>query len=218
MHKIDGGGHVNNQFSSGGSGVDGTIATPAWLNAVQGELVKLVESAGVALKTSADDTMDQVLLALKHPGMIHPVYVDSGAANAHVITTTPSVSSLSHGMLFRFTAAASNTWAATLNVNGIGAKEIRRFSNTALIANEIIVSSIVTVVYDSSADRFHLVTPSEYDVIQSRLTNGSLNDRISRFLLNDGTPKHYNQGSPWGNANPFVMAWVLDLGSVHRAP
>ena len=58
-------------------------------------------------------------------------------------------------MIFSFAAAGANTGAATLNIDSVGAKAIKKFtsgSEAALSANDIVTSQIVTVVYDSSLD------------------------------------------------------------------
>lgn len=64
MHKIDGAGHNANQFTQGDAalGVPATTVTSDWLNALQGELVNIVEAAGIALN-KPDNT--QVLAALR---------------------------------------------------------------------------------------------------------------------------------------------------------
>ena len=51
MHKIDSLGHDNNQFVDGdlGQGIVGTKVIAKWLNAIQGELVNVVENAGLTL-------------------------------------------------------------------------------------------------------------------------------------------------------------------------
>jgi hypothetical protein len=50
MHKIDGGGHVNGQFvnEDPATARPPTVVTPEWLNAVQGELIAVIEAAGIA--------------------------------------------------------------------------------------------------------------------------------------------------------------------------
>lgn len=64
MHKIDGFGHDNNEFTEGDAetGIPATRVTGDWLNAVQGELVAIVEAAGIALSKPSND---QVLAALR---------------------------------------------------------------------------------------------------------------------------------------------------------
>jgi microcystin-dependent protein len=51
MHKIDSVGNLNNQFvdKDFGQGIIGTAVIAKWLNAVQGELVNVIENAGLTL-------------------------------------------------------------------------------------------------------------------------------------------------------------------------
>jgi hypothetical protein len=51
MHKIDGAGHASNAFTEGnpGAGIPATTVTGDWLNAVQAEIVNVIEGAGITL-------------------------------------------------------------------------------------------------------------------------------------------------------------------------
>lgn len=65
MHKIDAADHVDGAFSDGdpGTGVPGTQVDADWLNAVQGELVNFIETAGGL--TLAKGTNTQLVEALR---------------------------------------------------------------------------------------------------------------------------------------------------------
>jgi hypothetical protein len=68
---------------------------------------------------------------------------------------TPTVTAYSDGMVYNFSAANTITGAATLNIDTVGAKEIRKFtggSEEALTAGDIVANQVVTVVYDSALD------------------------------------------------------------------
>lgn len=54
------------------------------------------------------------------------------------------------GQTFMFTAAGANTGAATLNVNGLGAKSIVKNGAAALVAGEIPSGATVEVVYNGT--------------------------------------------------------------------
>jgi hypothetical protein len=69
-----------------------------------------------------------------------------------------SMSALAAGQTFRFVAAATNTSGVTLNINSIGAKAITRNGTTALAANDILINSAVTVIYDGT--QFQLLNPA----------------------------------------------------------
>jgi len=82
---------------------------------------------------------------------------DSGSANAYVITVSPVPSSLITGMTFKFKAGFANTAAATINVNGLGAKTIKKNYNNDLIANDIVAGQLVAIQYDGT--NFQLLSP-----------------------------------------------------------
>lgn len=78
-----------------------------------------------------------------------------GTANALTLTASSAFTSLANGRLVSFRAAGSNTTAATLNVNSLGAKAIRKQDGSgdiALAANDLLTNSVYMVAYSTSAD------------------------------------------------------------------
>lgn len=75
MHRIDGQGHVANQFTPGDpvSGQEATEVTAAWLNAVQEEACNVITGAGLALN-KADNTQLRQAMAIMTggPGRLLP--------------------------------------------------------------------------------------------------------------------------------------------------
>jgi hypothetical protein len=69
VHKIDGPGNDSNQFTEGDPllGVEATTVTAAWANAVQGELVSVIEAKGITLDKNNNE---QLALALNVAGEI----------------------------------------------------------------------------------------------------------------------------------------------------
>lgn len=76
----------------------------------------------------------------------------TGVAGTDTITGTApySMAAYSTGQVFSFVAVGANTGAATLNINGIGAKSITKNGATALAANDILNAAAVTVLYDGT--------------------------------------------------------------------
>lgn len=74
--------------------------------------------------------------------------VTGGTANAITATTTPSFTPQA-GSTICFKAAATNTGAVTLNVNGSGAFNLLR-GNTALVAGDIQANQLITATYDGT--------------------------------------------------------------------
>lgn len=66
MHRIDGPGHVNNQFSKGNpaAGGNATEVTVAWLNALQEEICNVITAAGITLDKANNGQLLQAILAL----------------------------------------------------------------------------------------------------------------------------------------------------------
>ncbi len=75
--------------------------------------------------------------------------VSSGSGSAYSLTF-PGVFSYSNGISFSFKAHAANSGAVTINVNSLGAKDIRKEASTALAANDIKTNQVVTLVYDGT--------------------------------------------------------------------
>jgi hypothetical protein len=82
----------------------------------------------------------------------------TGSSNAYAITSTRTISALANNIIMTWTANFTNTGAATLNLNSLGAKSIKRFNGSALAAGDIISGQPVTVVYKSSPDQWFMMT------------------------------------------------------------
>jgi len=91
--------------------------------------------------------------------------------------------------LFSFVAANANTGAATINLNGLGAKSITKSGTTALAANDIVSGRLYLIEYDGT--RFQLLNPS------SSTGTGASVFATSPTLVTPalGTPSSGNLGS-----------------------
>lgn len=100
---------------------------------------------GLAAGTAASDgaRLDQVQSGAS--GYI----ATTGSANAYVATLSPAITAYAEGQSFRVKANFTNTGAATVNVNTLGAKNIFR-NGAALTGGEIVSGSIVTLSYDGT--------------------------------------------------------------------
>ncbi len=86
--------------------------------------------------------------------------VTGGTSNAYTVTSNQGISAYADGQRFSFRADRNNTGAATLNVDGRGAKALRKVTAgalAALIADDIVAEAIYDVVYDLSSDVFVIV-------------------------------------------------------------
>lgn len=81
---------------------------------------------------------------------------DSGGSDAYAITLAPAITAYTVGMAIQFKANTANTGAATLNVNGLGAKTIKKNVSSDLSTGDILAGQMVKVLYDGT--NFQLVS------------------------------------------------------------
>lgn len=74
----------------------------------------------------------------------------SGGSDTYAITVTPAPTVYVTGQVFRFKADVANTGAATLNVNSLGAKTIKKQVSADLTTGDILANQIVEVIYDGT--------------------------------------------------------------------
>jgi len=84
---------------------------------------------------------------------INPIYTSTGSANAYVLSYPIAPAKYTKGIIYAFWANHTNTGAATLNINGLGAKAITSSDKNPLVASQILADTVITVVYDGSAFR-----------------------------------------------------------------
>lgn len=84
----------------------------------------------------------------------------AGAANAYTLTLNATITAYAAGQLFCFFANHAATGAATLNVDGVGAKAIKKKHDQAIESGDIEQNQIVIVAYKATEDVFQLLTPT----------------------------------------------------------
>lgn len=84
----------------------------------------------------------------------------TGAANAYALASGLGLMSYAQGLLIGFEANHTNSGAATLNVDAVGAKAITLNDGAALAASDIVAGGLYLVGYEADADAFRLVNPS----------------------------------------------------------
>jgi microcystin-dependent protein len=135
-------------------------------------------------------------------------FLTSVAGTNSVTAIAPiSMTALVAGQTFRFVAAATNTGAVTLNINSIGVKSITKNGTTALTANDILINSAITVIYDGT--QFQLLNPA--NTIPSgviTMWSGTIATIPNGWLLCNGS-----SGTP-DLRNRFVVGAFQDTAGV----
>jgi hypothetical protein len=98
-------------------------------------------------------------------------------AGTNTITAvmSPTLDAYSAGMLLVFTPANSNTSAATINIDSLGALDILRENGAALAAGDLVVGIPALLLLDSGADDFVLINP------QAAFVSGSFTGTLTGY-------------------------------------
>lgn len=76
--------------------------------------------------------------------------VTAAGTDTYTGTMSPSLAAYAAGNTFTFVVPNTNTTAATLNIDGLGAKALTRDGSTALVAGDLVANAEVVVVYDGT--------------------------------------------------------------------
>lgn len=118
-----------------------------------GDPLKDFSEAVDSATTTAFTTVDAELLTDSNK-----YAVDTGAADAYVVALSPALTAYTAGHVVRFKATNTNTGASTINVNGLGVKNITTTAVAALVENRILANGVYTLVYDGT--QYQLQEPS----------------------------------------------------------
>lgn len=137
-------------------------ANPVVLDAEGKKLIFADGCYKFRIDSSADATLytlDNLRFGLFNGGATY-AGATTGSSSAYVATLSPALLALINGAQITFEANHTNTGAATLNVNGLGAIDLNRSNDTALTANEIISGDTYSAVYESSTNAWLLQNSS----------------------------------------------------------
>jgi hypothetical protein len=116
-------------------------------------------AGGIAITSDNDQLAKSIV---NHVGAAN-YYTDSGAANAYVLNTVgdfkapTQLDAKTDGLLIRFRAANASTTASTVNVAGLGVKNIKLADGTTDITTEIATNKDTFLRYDFGNDVFQYV-------------------------------------------------------------
>lgn len=123
-------------------------------------------SGGSAIVTTGSQSGTHTLINLtpiaagiNDPRIINQYVVDTGLTNAYVITPNPGITAYAAGQIFTFKAANANSGASTLNVNGLGVKNIKKSVSSDLTTGDIPLNGIILVEYDGTNFQLLITQP-----------------------------------------------------------
>ncbi len=112
-----------------------------------------------------NNTIRQIMTDIAVEAQVNAVKVLASVAGTNTITgsLTPDLTAYSAGMQVVFTPANTNTAAATLNIDSLGALDVQKFNGQALTASDLVAGIPALLVLDSGADDWILVNPQTAD-------------------------------------------------------
>lgn len=140
---------------------------------------------------------------------------DAGATDAYAITLT-GLTAYATGQTFKFKANTANTGACTLNINGLGAKTIKKDVSSDLATGDILANQIVTVIYDGT--NMQMVGQSASTAIaplntRALYTVGALDNALVKTYFNMHFPFILWAGSTSGAATCDFPNWTRSDGT-----
>lgn len=199
-------------------------------------IVKGVAFTSVAPASAGSPTMVET----SDPRVPVSYAVDSVGTDSYAITPSPAITAYAAGQSFTFQAGTANTNAATLNVNGLGAKTIKKNTSVDLETGDILANQIITVKYDGtnmqlqSRQNVFEATASEVNIgTQSRtgaelFVNpvyypaknlvGALGNSLAKTYFNIQLPFILWTGSTSGAATTDFTNWVRGSSSAFVPP
>ena len=120
-------------------------------------------------------------------------YADTGAANTYVLSpigTLQTPISYTNGMEIRFVPANANTGASTVNVDGLGVKDIATKIGDTLQGTQLRTGIAITLHFDTANDEFRLVnrdTPMNGALANTTITATTTDVSVGIIVVRDST-------------------------------
>ena len=111
------------------------------------------------------------------------------AANAYTVTPTTAVVSYDTKMQLIFVPTATNTGASTVNISGLGVKNIKAVDGTDPIAGDLMSGSVYKAIYNGT--EFRLVSSTKQYVDTLRTYVNTLAFQSALPLISSATAGMY---------------------------
>ncbi len=134
-----------------GKVTDGTLTAVEW-NEVPSEMQNIIEATTYAQTLSSGD-LDQLGKGVSGYAASATFYTGSGTANAHIATKLAGLQAppnYGNGMVVRFRPSNANTAGATINVDSLGVKTIKKEDGTVLSAGDLGTDRDAWLRYDGT--------------------------------------------------------------------
>lgn len=164
-----------------------------------------VSILGTGLVSTADDTFrNYASILAKWWDDLGAVNTVAGTANAVTVTTPTVYATLKTGMFICFIAGLTNTGAATLNLDAIGAKALRKAfgaTDVALAAGDIVAGRTYAMMYRASAN----AAAGGWIILEPTSLASTARQRTNRFW-NPSMDVSQQNGTTLGTTNGYFAS------------
>ncbi len=167
------------------------LGAPNATTSVQG-MVQLPTQAQVDAGTATGSTGASLTPtpALLRSKLLSDYVVDTGVADAYVITPSPAITGYAAGQSFTWKAAHTNTTTSTIAINGLATKTIKKLDGaTNLAAGDIVAGQIIQIEYDGT--NFQMLSPGAAQGLPA-ISSGNINEFVT---TTDGSA--FSMGRPF---------------------
>jgi hypothetical protein len=164
-------------------------------------------------KSQGDDHLRNIKTAVKncfpgHAGAILVTGTDGGSANTYTLTPTTTLAAYGTNMVVIFTPGATNTGASTLNISGLGAKNIKSVSGAALTSGDLVSGKTYSAFYNGTDFVLASVTKNYIDQLAFSTALPAQTGNSGKFLTTDGT------NASWASAGSISLRTVSGADTV----
>src|SRR5688572_4111627 len=147
---------------------------------------------GTDAKSQGDDHLRLIKNALLNcfagfTGSIFVTGTDGGAANAYTVTPTPALLAYSTRMVVAFSPTVENTGAATINISGLGVKDIKSVAGAALVSGDLTVGTIYSAYYNGTEFRLLSITKNYADQLAFGASLPAQAGNAGKFVTTNGS-------------------------------
>lgn len=128
-----------------------------------------------------DSLCDRVVTQAKRAWGSDFIADDTGSANTVTVSFTPAITAYSTKALVAAKIKETNTGPATINIDGVGAKTIKKHGTEALEAGDLVAGKVSLFAYDGT--NFQLLNPTKFNVTVTAPTTTQLVKVTDPFII-----------------------------------
>jgi hypothetical protein len=162
-------------------GRQGSIPPAAAFEYPMREIVNAIEESG---QTATDADLTQLAKAISKAS--NRFIIDSGSANALILTPAPAISGYTAGLTYEVKVAANNTGPATVNVSDVGTRNLVHVNGSNLTAGDIVANGFALIAYDGA--QFQLISSSANSASETSQVHFGIDTGVANALVASVSP------------------------------